>query len=121
MKFAHLFVPFLLRRKVLSLGNVFSHEHIGDEDRWTISEEALENASGSIKLSMNTVDFVRTLSYSINGEECIWHTLTDVCYLCDEGLSKGKRFTGATVGMFAYAGTENDLTVRFTDPIYTEI
>ncbi|WP_022777238.1 family 43 glycosylhydrolase [Butyrivibrio sp. AE3009] len=101
--------------------HVFSHEHIGDEDRWTISEEALENASGSIKLSMNTVDFVRTLSYSINGEECIWHTLTDVCYLCDEGLSKGKRFTGATVGMFAYAGTENDLTVRFTDPIYTEI
>lgn len=31
--------------------------------------------------------------------------LDNVYYLCDEGLKKGKRFTGAMVGMYAYAGT----------------
>ena len=31
-------------------------------------------------------------------------TLENVYYLCDEGLKKGKRFTGAMVGMYAYAG-----------------
>ena len=30
--------------------------------------------------------------------------LSNVYYLCDEGLKKGKRFTGAMVGMYAYAG-----------------
>ena len=30
--------------------------------------------------------------------------LDNVYYLCDEGLKKGKRFTGAMVGMYAYAG-----------------
>ena len=29
-------------------------------------------------------------------------TLDNVCYLCDEGLKKGKRFTGAMHGMYAY-------------------
>jgi xylan 1,4-beta-xylosidase len=30
--------------------------------------------------------------------------LSNVYYLCDEGLKKGKRFTGAMVGMYAHAG-----------------
>lgn len=31
--------------------------------------------------------------------------LDNVYYLCDEGLRKGKRFTGAMIGMYAYAGS----------------
>ena len=30
--------------------------------------------------------------------------LDNVYYLCDEGIKKGKRFTGAMVGMYAFAG-----------------
>lgn len=33
--------------------------------------------------------------------------LPDVYYICDEGLKKGKRFTGAMVGVFAYSGAQN--------------
>ena len=32
--------------------------------------------------------------------------------LCDEGIRKGKRFTGAMIGMYAYAG---DYGSRYTD------
>ena len=38
--------------------------------------------------------------------------LDNVYYLCDEGLKKGKRFTGAMIGMYAYAG---DYGSRYTD------
>ncbi|WP_242839071.1 hypothetical protein [Butyrivibrio sp. MC2021] len=38
--------------------------------------------------------------------------LDNVYYLCDEGLKKGKRFTGAMMGMYAYSG-EGDLTAVF--------
>lgn len=41
----------------------------------------------------------------------------DVYYLCDEGVVMGKRFTGAMVGMYAYAG-EIDLSVDFHDFVY---
>ena len=40
--------------------------------------------------------------------------LQDVYYLCDEGVSMGKRFTGAMVGMYAYAGEER-LIAEFED------
>ena len=40
-------------------------------------------------------------------------TLNNVYYLCDEGLKKGKRFTGAMVGMYAYAGEGDMLAVFF--------
>jgi len=44
--------------------------------------------------------------------------LNNVYYLCDEGLKKGKRFTGAMVGMYAFAGQNvqqesDDLIVEF--------
>lgn len=99
----------------------FSREHIGDEDREIISGEAIDEAAVSIRLTMNTVDFRRTLGYSINGENYVFITLSKVDYLCDEGLSKGKRFTGALVGMYAYGGKDRPLTVKFTDPVYKDI
>ena len=41
-------------------------------------------------------------------------TLNNVYYLCDEGIRKGKRFTGAMIGVYAYAG-ETSGTVKFKD------
>ena len=39
-------------------------------------------------------------------------SLDNVYYLCDEGIRKGKRFTGAMIGMYAYAG---DYGSQYTD------
>lgn len=41
-------------------------------------------------------------------------TLNNVYYLCDEGIRKGKRFTGAMIGVYAYAG-DTMTTVKFKD------
>ncbi|MBR1770803.1 MAG: family 43 glycosylhydrolase [Lachnospiraceae bacterium] len=45
--------------------------------------------------------------------------LENVYYLCDEGLKKGKRFTGAMVGMYAYAGADEAYRAEFGDFIVT--
>ena len=33
--------------------------------------------------------------------------LSNVYYLCDEGIRMGKRFTGAMIGIYAYAGKKS--------------
>ncbi len=108
---------------------VYSLEHIGDKDRELISDEVLPDDADEIRLSMSTEDFKRVLSYRIKygsssdriDEEVIFATLADVNYLCDEGYDKGKRFTGALVGMYAYEGDGKEFRVEFTDPEYKEI
>lgn len=58
-----------------------------------------------IYLKVNVNYLTRAFYFSYDGEE-YQHvdTLTNVYYLCDEGLKKGKRFTGTMVGMYAYDG-----------------
>lgn len=46
--------------------------------------------------------------------------LPNVYYLCDEGISMGKRFTGAMVGMYGYS-RDRELTIEFTDFCYQEM
>ncbi|WP_022763733.1 family 43 glycosylhydrolase [Butyrivibrio sp. XPD2006] len=101
---------------------VYSNEHIGDEDRFLLSKDALAGDTGSIKLYMDTDGLKRRLSYNINeGDSRLEHTtLENVFYLCDEGLSRGKRFTGALVGMYVYEG-DNELTVTFSNDRYNVI
>ncbi len=105
---------------------IFSQEHIGDEDRFIYSDEPVELQIGSIiRLQMSTDYLKRTLSYEVldkdNYGETIFTTLPDVYYLCDEGYNKGKRFTGALVGMYAYSGSESDLTVKFKNCKYIDM
>lgn len=45
--------------------------------------------------------------------------LSNVYYLCDEGIRMGKRFTGAMVGIYGYAG-ENSLYTEFKDFRYAD-
>ena len=55
---------------------------------------------------MDTRYLKRSFWYRFNGEQ-VWHLaaeLDNVNYLCDEGLSRGKRFTGAMVGVYAVSG-----------------
>ena len=61
----------------------------------------------SIYLRMDTSKFERSFYYSVDGSNWILAgTLSHVDYLCDEGHTKGKRFTGAMVGVYAYGGEE---------------
>ncbi len=100
---------------------IFSKEHIGDKDSFTFSDEAVPEGTKAITLLMTTDRFRRTLSYEFLEEDArsvqgvSFTTLPDVYYLCDEGLKKGKRFTGALVGMYAYGGKESALYVKFRD------
>lgn len=95
---------------------IYCKEHIGEEDRMNVSPNPLPQEAGSITLKMECDGLRRALKY----DEQSFVTLSNVYYLCDEGLSKGKRFTGALVGMFAFAGEDADFAATFMDDIYTE-
>lgn len=87
-------------------------EHIGDKNIESAKIE-INNKLESIYLRIETHYLQRSFYYSFDGEKFTCATvLENVYYLCDEGLSKGKRFTGAMVGMYAYAGNQN-LVVPF--------
>ncbi len=47
--------------------------------------------------------------------------LPDVYYLCDEGISCGKRFTGAMAGCFVYQGEGRDMSGEFTEILYSNL
>lgn len=101
-------------------------EHIGDMDRET---EAIclqsndENTEVTAKegenrlriyLKIETAGLKRTCFWRLDKNEP-WLQAADlpyVDYLCDEGIAKGKRFTGAMTGMYVYAG-ETPTSVGF--------
>lgn len=81
----------------------------------TIESAALPVPQGAeyIYLKVETQGLERTFSVSYDGvsyENAA--ILKNVYYLCDEGLKKGKRFTGAMVGMYAY-GAEREMYAAF--------
>lgn len=69
--------------------------------------ETLLPSMNSIFLRMDAHTFKRSFYYSEDGAHWIeLGSLPCVDYLCDEGHSKGKRFTGAMVGVYAYSKEE---------------
>lgn len=88
-------------------------EHIGDEyEDMTVgidvtAELPKEAKTGAIDIwfKIETEYLTRRFYYSFDGIKYkLAGTLDNVFYLCDEGIKKGKRFTGAMVGMYAHAG-----------------
>ncbi len=78
----------------------FLWEHIGEEDH-ILYAEALPKVIGiPFQLSMETRGLERKF---LLGDRMLFES-SNVYYLCDEGLQKGKRFTGAMVGMAVYEG-----------------
>jgi len=68
----------------------------------------------SIELKVETKYLERTFYYRINDNEWVMvDYLPNVYYLCDEGLKKGKRFTGAMVGLYAYSGEMPQISGEF--------
>lgn len=111
-------------------------EHIGDQNRSypiTTDIKFQENTLYKLQVETNYLKrsfFLAKCSMSSNegiekkqenknqsNELCL--VLSDVNYLCDEGLSVGKRFTGAMVGLYAYSG-KAELYVDFKNIFYNE-
>lgn len=84
-------------------------EHVGVSDKYhekiVLSDEWLHEGR-NLKLKIKTDYLQRRFSYCMEEEEKTAAELMNVYYLCDEGIRMGKRFTGAMVGMYAYAGKQ---------------
>lgn len=96
-------------------------EHIGKEDICHTKEELSYPVGEQYILGVETRYLHRKFYYGKVEEERKNVTeLSNVYYLCDEGISMGKRFTGAMVGMYGYAGN-NPLFVEFETFCYREL
>ena len=80
-------------------------ERIGDEERVAFSK--LLSDEKQIKLKIDTSYLKRKFSYALEGSFVELGTLENVNYLCDEGYHKGKRFTGAMMGIYAVANEQS--------------
>ena len=94
-------------------------EHIGTKD---ICHEPMAvtdlSAGDEFYFCVETEYLKRSFSAGKTaGKKKLVTSVPNVYYLCDEGISMGKRFTGAMLGMYAYAG-KTPLFVRFMDFSY---
>lgn len=95
-------------------------EHIGKEDIDHAIEKLKDPTGKRLVLGVDTKYLERSFYYIAAGERAkTVERLSDVYYLCDEGISMGKRFTGAMVGMYGYA-EEEPLYIEFMDFRYQE-
>lgn len=103
-------------------------EHIGDQEAesgvWQIDLEKCRDGVVRLDLRVDTWYLKRCFWYRFSGEQA-WRRAAELCnvnYLCDEGLSKGKRFTGAMVGLYAVSGKAGRrLTAEFGRFAVTEL
>lgn len=96
-------------------------EHIGREDIDHKKEKLVSQIDGHLVLGVETNYLRRRFYYTIAEKSAkTVEELPDVYYLCDEGISMGKRFTGAMVGMYGYA-EESPLFIEFEDFRYQEM
>ena len=92
-------------------------EHIDEETKCTLVTKVEE---GEYRLRIVTEGLKRTFYYQ-KSKETTWYllgTVDRVYYLCDEGIKRGKRFTGAMVGMYAFAGENTPLYGEFKEIEY---
>lgn len=94
---------------------ILVQEYVGDDFKTNefIEDPSVNNAK-SLCFEVTTECLQRSLSYSVDGNEFTnVMTIEDTSYLSSEGLKKGKRFTGATVGVYVhgdFAGEFKDFT-----------
>lgn len=93
-------------------------EHIDEVTKISLKKEITgemaELGKVEIVLKVSTKYLEREFSYSMDGEHFnSIGLLENVYYLCDEGIKKGKRFTGAMAGLYAHSGDAGELTARF--------
>lgn len=95
-------------------------EHIGKEDIDHRMEKLDAPAGSRLILGVDTNYLERSFYYTAAGRDMkTVEKLSDVYYLCDEGISMGKRFTGAMVGMYGFAKNA-PLSIEFINFRYQE-
>jgi xylan 1,4-beta-xylosidase len=96
-------------------------ERIGD-DYISYPDIELDETKSFLYLRVDTHFLKRSFSYSYDGRHYTKYLhLDNVYYLCDEGIKKGKRFTGAMLGLYVYGGEhQKNLDTRFEKPLYGE-
>lgn len=79
-------------------------EHIGTKTITRAVKKLEVETTKQITLKVKTHKLKRSFFYCLDTKktELFLGTLDQVDYLCDEGYKKGKRFTGPTIGMYAY-------------------
>lgn len=104
-------------------------EKIGDEeimhdldmDQITQERSNNENSVDKIHFKMEVCGLIRSFYYRMKEDWIPCMTLDHVSYLCSEGFEKGKRFTGATLGMYAVGGEEKELYTAFDSFSYVPL
>ncbi len=88
-------------------------EHIDEFDGISLETQIAQDMD-DIYMMVKTSYLNREFLFSGDGKEYTsLGNLDNVYYLCDEGIKKGKRFTGAMVGMYSHSGDESVLTAEF--------
>lgn len=90
-------------------------EHIDTDERVSLRKDITAELDGRyrIKLCVSTKYLQREFYYAVEAAQEKLGILDNVYYLCDEGIKKGKRFTGAMVGVYAYSGQNKQFTPSF--------
>lgn len=88
-------------------------EKVDEDEKISCTAEIPETAE-ALYLKVLTDGLKRTFLYSTDGENYTeLYTAENVYYLCSQAINKGKRFTGAMIGMYAYGGTDSELRAPF--------
>ncbi len=97
-------------------------EHIGKEDIVHPKEILSEELIGEQFVLGVETEYLHRRFYcgKVEEEKKTLTELSNVYYLCDEGISMGKRFTGAMTGIYGYAG-DVPLYIRFRKFHYQEL
>lgn len=88
-------------------------EKIDEDEKYTYSVD-IPGISDSVYLKITTEGLKRTFFYSFDGK--IYTeigTVENLYYLCSQAIQKGKRFTGAMIGMYAYSGDDTPIYASF--------
>ncbi len=88
-------------------------EKIDEDEKYTYTADIPEVQS-SLYLRIVTEGLKRTFLYSIDGKSFTEvGTVQNLYYLCSQAITKGKRFTGAMIGMYAYSGDNTPFYAAF--------
>lgn len=88
-------------------------EKIDEDEKYTFSAD-IPRSSSSLYIRVITRGLSRTFLYSVDGKSYSEiGTVDNLYYLCSQAIVKGKRFTGAMIGMYAYSGNGDTIYAPF--------
>lgn len=88
-------------------------EKIDEDENYTYSVD-IPKVYESLFLKISTEGLKRTFYYSTDGKDYTeLGTVENLYYLCSQAIEKGKRFTGAMIGMYAYSGEKSTIHASF--------